>query len=57
LQIITKQNLLKKATSVSMMGLYISLVNGKIEYKQDNKEAPFFHNLYKSVAGGVNGGR
>lgn len=33
-----------------------ALVNGKIEYKQDNKGNTFFHNSYKSVAGGTNGG-
>lgn len=33
-----------------------ALVNGKIEYKQDNKGNTFFQNSYKSVAGGVNGG-
>ncbi|OYX84354.1 MAG: laminarinase [Flavobacteriales bacterium 32-34-25] len=33
-----------------------ALVNGKIEYQQDNKGNTFFHNSYKSVAGGTNGG-
>jgi hypothetical protein len=33
-----------------------ALVNGKIEYKQDNKGNTFFQNSYKSVAGGTNGG-
>ncbi|MFA9190095.1 family 16 glycosylhydrolase [Flavobacterium sp. FZUC8N2.13] len=33
-----------------------ALVNGKIEYKQDNKGNTFFHNSYKSVGGGTNGG-
>jgi beta-glucanase (GH16 family) len=33
-----------------------ALVDGKIEYKQDNKGNTFFHNSYKSVAGGTNGG-
>lgn len=33
-----------------------ALVNGKIEYKQDNKGNTFFHNSYKSVADGTNGG-
>lgn len=33
-----------------------ALVNGKIEYKQDNKGNTFFNNSYKSVAGGTNGG-
>jgi beta-glucanase (GH16 family) len=33
-----------------------ALVNGKIEYKQDNKGNTFFNNTYKSVAGGTNGG-
>lgn len=33
-----------------------AMVNGKIEYKQDNKGNTFFHNSYKSVAGGTNGG-
>lgn len=33
-----------------------ALVDGKIEFKQDNKGNTFFHNSYKSVAGGTNGG-
>lgn len=33
-----------------------ALVNGKIEYKQNNKGNTFFNNSYKSVAGGTNGG-
>lgn len=33
-----------------------ALVNGKIEYKQDNKGNTFFHNSYKSVGGGTDGG-
>nr|WP_315149795.1 family 16 glycosylhydrolase [uncultured Flavobacterium sp.] len=33
-----------------------ALVNGKIEFKQDNKGNTFFNNAYKSVAGGTNGG-
>lgn len=33
-----------------------ALVNGKIEFKQDNKGNTFFHNSYKSVGGGTNGG-
>nr|WP_315251394.1 family 16 glycosylhydrolase [uncultured Flavobacterium sp.] len=33
-----------------------ALVNGKIEFKQDNKGNTFFQNAYKSVGGGTNGG-
>jgi len=33
-----------------------ALVDGKIEYKQDNKGNTFFQNAYKSVGGGTNGG-
>jgi len=33
-----------------------ALVGGKIQYTQDNKGNTFFHNSYKSVGGGTNGG-
>lgn len=33
-----------------------ALVNGKIEYQQNNNGNTFFHNSYKSVGGGTNGG-
>ncbi|CAH0335261.1 hypothetical protein FVB9288_00895 [Flavobacterium sp. CECT 9288] len=47
----------EKSASCFYDGNYtFALVNGKIEYKQDNKGNTFFHNSYKSVAGGVNGG-
>ncbi|MBX9887712.1 MAG: family 16 glycosylhydrolase [Flavobacteriaceae bacterium] len=47
----------EKATSCFYDGDYtFSLVNDRIEYKQDNKGNTFFHNSYKSVGGGVNGG-
>lgn len=47
----------EKATTCFYDGDYtFALVDGKIEYKQDNKGNTFFNNSYKSVAGGTNGG-
>lgn len=47
----------EKSTTCFYDGDYtFALVNGKIEYKQDNKGNTFFNNSYKSVAGGTNGG-
>ena len=46
----------KEATCFYDGDYTFALVNGKIEYKQDNKGNTFFHNSYKSVAGGTNGG-
>lgn len=47
----------EKATTCFYDGDYtFALVNGKIEYKQDNKGSTFFQNSYKSVGGGTNGG-
>jgi hypothetical protein len=47
----------EKASTCFYDGDYtFSLVNGRIEYKQNNKGNTFFHNSYKSVAGGTNGG-
>jgi len=47
----------EKASTCFYDGTYtFALVNGKIEYKQDNKGNTFFQNSYKSVAGGTNGG-
>lgn len=47
----------EKAATCFYDGDYtFALVNGKIEYKQDNKGNTFFNNSYKSVGGGTNGG-
>jgi beta-glucanase (GH16 family) len=47
----------EKAATCFYDGDYtFALVNGKIEYKQDNKGNTFFQNSYKSVGGGTNGG-
>ncbi|WP_264565007.1 glycoside hydrolase family 16 protein [Flavobacterium sp. N3904] len=47
----------EKSASCFYDGTYtFALVNGKIEYKQDNKGNTFFQNSYKSVGGGTNGG-
>ncbi|PWA09317.1 family 16 glycosylhydrolase [Flavobacterium laiguense] len=47
----------EKSTTCFYDGDYtFALVGDKIEYTQDNKGNTFFHNSYKSVAGGTNGG-
>jgi beta-glucanase (GH16 family) len=47
----------EKASTCFYDGEYtFALVNGKIEFKQDNKGNTFFQNAYKSVGGGTNGG-
>jgi hypothetical protein len=46
----------KKATCFYDGDYTFALVNGRIEYKQDNKGNTYFHNTYKSVGGGTNGG-
>jgi len=47
----------EKSTTCFYDGDYnFALVNGKIEYKQDNKGNTFFNKSYKSVGGGTNGG-
>jgi beta-glucanase (GH16 family) len=47
----------EKASTCFYDGDYtFALVGGKIEYTQDNKGNTFFHNSYKSVGGGTNGG-
>ncbi len=46
----------KKATCFYDGDYTFALVDGRIEYTQDNKGNTFFHNSYKSIAGGTNGG-
>jgi len=47
----------EKASTCFYDGEYtFALVNGRIEFKQDNKGNTFFQNSYKSVGGGTNGG-
>ncbi|MGL2986460.1 glycoside hydrolase family 16 protein [Flavobacterium sp. RSSA_27] len=47
----------EKAATCFYDGEYtFALVNGKIEFKQDNKGNTFFQNSYKSLGGGTNGG-
>jgi hypothetical protein len=47
----------EKAATCFYDGDYtFALVNGKIEFKQDNKGNTFFQNAYKSIGGGTNGG-
>lgn len=47
----------EKASTCFYDGDYtFALVNGKIEFKQDNKGNTFFNKAYKSVGGGTDGG-